>query len=107
MVFTNVLVDAANDRLYVLSRARKEIYVWDNASTVGVSDSTPTRTFTAGEAPVDIAVDSANRGYIVDRANAILSFDDVHTLTGSPAPNRTVSGAATQLSSPKAVFLYE
>lgn len=104
---TNIFVDAADDRLYVVSRVKGEVYVWDNASAVTESGGVPTRMFRAGEAPVDIVVDSANRGYVLDANNAILSFDDVHTLTGTPTPTRTISGAGTLLSSPIAIYLYE
>lgn len=107
VVFTNLFVDTVNDRLYVVSRGEKEIYVWDNASAVNASDGVPTRTFRVGDAPVDIVVDTANRGYVLNGNNAILSFDDVHTLTGAPTPTRTIAGESTQLSSPMALYIYE
>lgn len=107
VVLTNVFVDAASDRLYVVSRSEKEIYVWDNASAVTGNDGFPTRTFSAGDAPVDIVVDSSNRGYVLDAENAILSFDNVHTLTGAPTPTRMISGGNTLLSSPIALYMYE
>lgn len=107
VALTNVFVDSVSDRLYVVSRGNKEIYVWDNASTVTAGDNVPTRTFSAGDAPVDIVVDSSNRGYVLDGNNAILSFDAVHTLTGTPMPTRTIVGEGTQLSSPIALYMYE
>lgn len=107
VVLTNVFVDAGSDRLYVVSLDDREIYVWDNASAVTAADGVPSRTFSAGDAPVDIVVDASNRGYVLDSNNAILSFENVHTLTGAPTPDRTISGGNTKLSSPMALCLYE
>jgi len=106
---TDVFIDGASDRLYATNATRRAIYVWDNASTIAVSagNTAPTRTIEIGASPTAIVVDSANRGYIADADNAIRAFDNIHTLNGFVSPTRIINGAATQLSSPRELYLVE
>ena len=106
---TDVFVDGVNDRLYATNATRRAIYVWDSASTITVSsgNAAPTRIIEIGASPTAIVVDSANRGYIADADDAIRVFDNIHSLNGLSSPVRTISGATTQLSAPRELYLVE
>ncbi len=55
-----------------------------------------------------IAVDKNQTGYVVDRtANAVLVYDNINTRNGTFAPDRSITGAATQFAGPIRVFLVE
>jgi hypothetical protein len=106
-------VDAA-DTLYVVSSAAggNKIHVINNASTKnGAVTIDATLTVTGGVDLTAIAVDKTQTGYIVDRSaggvGAVLAYDAINTRNGAFAPDRTISGAATQFAGPIRVFLTE
>jgi hypothetical protein len=72
------------------------------APAATISGAATTLTF-----PVYLALDSAaDRLFIANKgAASILVYDQASTITGNTAPNRTISGAATNLAGPIDVFL--
>jgi hypothetical protein len=106
-------VDAA-DTLYVVNGAAgaNKIHVINNASTKnGAVAIDATLTVTGAVNLTSIAVDKTQTGYIVDNAaaggGAIYAYDAINTKNGAFAPDRSITGAATQLSGPIRVFLVE
>jgi hypothetical protein len=60
----------------------------------------------AGAFLSEIAVDAAGNGYLSDQsANAVYSINNIATRTGVITPDRTIQGAATQLSGAYGIFL--
>jgi sugar lactone lactonase YvrE len=106
-------VDAA-DTLYVVNgpAGGNRIHVINNASTKnGAVTIDATLTVTGAVNLTSIAVDKTQTGYIVDNAapggGAVYSYDAINTKNGAFAPDRSITGAATQLSGPIRVFLVE
>jgi 6-phosphogluconolactonase (cycloisomerase 2 family) len=101
---------AATGKLYVTSGSQNSIVRFDNAFTVN-GNVAPAANIngaaTTLSVPIYLALDStADRLFAVNRSTAsILVFDQVSTKTGNVAPNRTISGAATNLFVPVQPFL--
>ena len=110
----DVFVDSG-DRLYVLNSnlaGGNKVLVINNASTKnGAVTVDSTLTVTGAVVLTAIAVDKNQTGYIVDNAaaggGAVYSYDTINTRNGAFAPDRSISGAATQLAGPIRVFLVE
>ncbi len=105
----DVFVDA-QDRMYVVNRiGPSRVAIYNNASTLnGTVAPDFTLTVTGATDLTAIAVDSAGRGYLVDRANnRILSYDGIATLNGARTPDRTIAGTNTLLSAPIRLFLQQ
>jgi hypothetical protein len=105
----------SGDRLYVVNGSggganKNKIYVINNASTKnGAVPIDSTLTVTGAIALGAIAVDKTQTGYIVEGGGtgAIDVYDTINTRNGAFAPDRSISGASTQLSGPIRVFLVE
>lgn len=103
-----LFVDETNDRLYVLEADVPAVFVWDLASTVD-GDTAPTRTVsgmnTGFSFPWGIAVDvGRNILYVADEsADAVFIFDAANTLDGDVAPNRTLTGPGSTVTSPAGI----
>lgn len=106
----NVFVDDANDRLYAVnSAAPQRIAIFNSASTLN-GPRAPDVTLTIPGVGLlgSITVDADNVGYISDRTlNRIYSYDNVSTRNGTVTPDRTIDGAATQLTNPNGLHLLE
>jgi hypothetical protein len=102
-------LDSTNDLLYVAANVGSgtgTVLVFGPASTI-IGNIAPLRTFTTGFDSSGFRLDSANnRLFLGDPVhNAIAIFDNASTLTGSVAATRTISGAATQITSPSDMVL--
>jgi 6-phosphogluconolactonase (cycloisomerase 2 family) len=101
---------AATGKLYVSSGSQNSIVRFDNAFTTN-GNIAPAATIsgvaTQLATPIYLALDNgADRLFAVDRASAsILVFDQISTKTGNIAPNRVISGIATNLFVPVQPFL--
>jgi hypothetical protein len=105
----DVFVDQ-NDVMYVVSQApTNKVNIFTNASTrSGTVFPSVTLTVTGAVNLTAIAVDSAGNGYIVDAgANAVYGYNNIATRNGAIVPDRTLTGANTQLNGPIRVFLHE
>ncbi len=103
----DVYVDSA-DRLYAVTTGGN-VHVFEDASSLnGAVTPSVTLTVPGAVTLTAIAVDAAGTGYIVDAgANAVFAYDDIATLNGTLAPDRTIQGGQTQLNQPIRVFLVE
>jgi hypothetical protein len=102
----------SGDRLYVVNGAGggNKIHVINNASTRnGAVTIDSTLTVTGAVDLTAVCVDNNQTGYVVDRSaaggGAVLVYDSINTRNGAFAPDRTISGASTQLHGPIRVFL--
>lgn len=105
----DVALDRAHDLLYVADLVN--IFVFSSASTA-TGAVTPVRTITPLSGGVGFVVagmlldTSGDRLYVLDSAgNAVNIYDGANGLTGSVNANRSLSGANTQLSSPRGAQL--
>jgi DNA-binding beta-propeller fold protein YncE len=95
--------------LYVSGNGNDTLLAYSDANNVSGSTAA-SRTVTGGlttlNAPRGIAVDMVrNQIYVANTgADAILVFNSTRSATGNIAPNRTITGAATTLSGPSALF---
>lgn len=108
-VIFDVFVDA-DDRLFVLSAAGPQrIFVFDGASTLnGAVMPDVVLDVTGAVALRSIVVDAAGTGYLTDQAaSAVYAYDSIATRNGALPPDRTISGASTQMSGPIRLFLLE
>ena len=99
-----------NDYLFVVS-STDSVYIYSGASMLS-DEVSPTATLTVqaeGTPSFDgVVVSSTGIGYIADRANfAIYVFDDIRMLDGSMLPQRAIEGNATELRSPRQMYLFE
>jgi len=110
----DVFVDG-NDNLFVVNNLAGvgSIIIFKNASTLnGPLPVTPDFTLTvpgAGSVLTAIVVGSDGKGYIVDNvaAGRVLIYNNVATRNGTIAPDRTITGSNTKLTSPIRAFLLE
>lgn len=106
----DVFVDA-QDTLYVVSATvgAPQVFIFNDASTLNGAVMPDVILAVAGGSRITaIVVDAAGTGYIADyNANAIYQYDAIATRNGSVAPDRTISGASTQLMQPIRLFLME
>jgi hypothetical protein len=108
----DVYVDPSDHLFAVISGAAARVLVFNNAASLNGPVS-PDFTLTvpgAGHNLVAIAVDSNDVGYISDNGaafNAVYSYDNISTRNGTLSPDRTISGANTQLVTPLRLFLTE
>lgn len=97
-------------RIYVSNTANNSIVRFDSALTVN-GNATPGATITGAltqlSSPQYLFLDVANnRLFVANQAgSSVLVFDSANTKTGNIAPDRTISGANTQLASPTDVAL--
>ncbi len=102
-------LDTASDTLYVADRSGS-ILIFNNASTIN-GDVAPSRTISGATTtltgPYGIWLDmTSDRLYVADISTGkILVFNNASTINGDVAPSRTISGAATGLSTPAAFWL--
>lgn len=100
---------SADDTLYVIY-SDKRVFVYRNAATLNGAGVMPDSILTpTGAVSVNgIAVDAAGTGYLVDNSGkAVLVYDDLATRNGAFAPDRTISGDLTQLTTPLRAFIWE
>jgi hypothetical protein len=101
---------AATGKLYVTSGSQNAILRFDNAFT-STGNVAPAATISGASTslatPVYLALDSAaDRLFVANRSSAsILVFDQISTRSGNVAPNRVISGSATNLIIPIQPFL--
>lgn len=103
----DIFVDR-EDRLYALSLDGR-VFMFDHASTLN-GPAAPDRTLqiTGAVQTTAIVVDAAGVGYIVDKSTqAIYSFDGIAALNAALLPDRSISGASTQLDDPIRLYLLE
>lgn len=102
---------SADDHLFVAQGAGggNVVHMFADAATLGDDiDPAATLTVTGATNITAIAVDSNGTGYIADQgANAIYVFDSILSRNGTFEPDRTISGANTQLSGPADLFVLE
>ena len=106
----DVYVDSG-DRMYVVDGTGR-VLTFNNASTLnGTVSANGILTVPGSALLTAIAVDPAGTGYIVDATvpggGAIYSYDNIATLNGTLAPDRTIQGASTQLNVPIRVFFWD
>jgi len=96
--------------IYIANTCNSSILGFHNAATVN-GDLPPDVTL-AGEAttialPYHIFLDQANdRLFIADsNTNSVLIYDNASTVNGDIAPNRTLTGPATNLDQPTGIFV--
>ncbi|HPF38324.1 MAG TPA: hypothetical protein P5081_15890 [Phycisphaerae bacterium] len=98
-----------SDHLYVVDDS-EEIEVLDDASTLNVV-VTPDRTITLNGSSValrGIEVDSQGRGFAADTGNSkILILLNIASLTGAVDANASISGANTDVSAPRHMFIVQ
>lgn len=107
-----IAIDGATDLIYVVDSEASgpKILVFGPASTIN-GDVAPLRTINisnaSGGANHGLALDSmSNRLFLADTfASTISVFDNASTLNGTVAPNRVISGPATQLTGPQPIAL--
>jgi len=104
----------SGDRLYVVNGAAggNKVHVINNASTKnGAVTIDSTLVVTGAVSLTAIAVDKNQTGYLIDNAaaggGAVYAYDNISTKNGAFAPDRSITGAATQLAGPIRVFLVE
>jgi len=109
----DVFVDT-DDTLYVVQYVDEpedigSVHIFNDAASLNGNQAPDFTLVIAGAAkPAAIVVDKAGVGYIVDRENdAVYQYDDVALRHGTLTPDRTIQGAATQMSAPRGVFLAE
>lgn len=107
---TPVPTPTPTGKLYVTSGSQNSIVRFDNAFTAtgNVAPAANVSGVATGlSLPVYLALDStADRLFVASRSNAsIVIFDQASTKTGNVAPNRVISGAATNLGTPTDVSL--
>jgi hypothetical protein len=107
----DVFVDA-DDRLFVLSAlGPQRIFVFERASSLNGAVMPDVVLDVAGAVALrSIVVDAAGTGYITDAAagtGAVYAYDNIATRNGALPPDRTISGANTQMSGPIRLFLLE
>jgi hypothetical protein len=89
-----LIVDTANDRLYVVSQGTKAILIFDNASTTLSGSVTPTRiiagTNTGLTTPLDLALDTTNNILYVADGISVFLFANASTVNGNPSPASTI-----------------
>ena len=101
---------AATGKLYVTSGSQNSILRFDNAFTT-TGNISPAATISGAATqlttPVYLALDAtADRLFVADRSSAsILVFDQISTKPGNVAPDRVISGVATNLFVPVQPFL--
>jgi hypothetical protein len=103
-------VPAAIGLIYVTSGSQNSVMRFGNAFTTSGNvspDATISGAATALSTPISLALDSsANRLFVVSRGSAsILVFDQISTKTGNAAPDRVITGVATNLFLPIQPFL--
>lgn len=101
---------AATGKLYITSGSQNSILRFDNAFTTN-GNIAPAATISGAATqlatPVYLALDTtADRLFVADRSSAsILVFDQISTKPGNVAPDRVISGVATNLFVPVQPFL--
>jgi DNA-binding beta-propeller fold protein YncE len=84
-----LIVDTANDRLYVVSQGTKSILIFDNASTLS-GNVTPTRAISGNQtqlsSPLDIALDPNNNILYVADGFTIFIYGSASTVNGNVVP---------------------
>jgi hypothetical protein len=103
----DVFVDK-NNILFVINPAN-QVLVFNGASGLnGPKNPDVTLTVSGATLVQGVAVDSNGTGFITDvTANAIYSYDKIATRNGTILPDRTITGANTQLNRPNGLFLLE
>jgi hypothetical protein len=102
-----VFVDRFN-RLYVVERGG-QVLMFDNAAGLDGTVA-PSRTVIVSgvQSLTAVVVDDMNTGYVLDvDADALYSFANLPSLSGTVAPDRIVQGGSTELSRPVRMFLLE
>lgn len=96
-------------RMFVVDSADDQIHTFNNAAGLnGPAAPAVSLTVTGAGQMFAIAVDAQGRGYLTDfTLNRVYSYDDIATRNGALPPDRTLSGANTQLSGPVRVFLIQ
>jgi hypothetical protein len=105
----------SGDRLYVVNGSggganKNTVLVISNASTRNGAVAVDAKLIIPGALALGaIAVDKNQVGYVVEGGGtgAIYIYDAINTKNGTFAPDRTLTGASTQLSGPIRVFLVE
>ncbi len=104
---TDVFIDG-NDTMYVVDGVGFIFTFFDASTLNGVSEPDLTLQLPGVVFLTAIAVDAEGTAYIVDHGdNAVHSYDEIDSLNGTIAPDRTIQGLNTQLSGPIRVFLAE
>lgn len=106
-----ILVDAANDRLFVTDPVTNAIDVYDGVSTLPTGGILATRKLigsnTLLEQPFGLQIDSAGRLVVSNFAPtpSITIYSNAATLTGNVAPVGSISGSNTTLSGPTQITI--
>ncbi len=103
----DVVIDQ-NDTMFVLLSSGRVAIFAEARSLNGNRMPDAILTITGANTVQGIAVDTNGTGYVADYAtNSIYVFDDFATRNGTFAPDRTISGARTQLSGPFHIYIAE
>ena len=105
-----ILVDAANDRLYLADSAGQAINVYDNISTVAAGPITANRTITGASThigtPSGLAIDGGGRLVVTNAtARSITIFNNAAGANGNIAPNAELVGTNTGFSTPDQIVV--
>lgn len=104
-----ILLDTANDRLFVASTGNNRINIWDSASTVD-GDTLPTRVLSGSltelSQPVDLLLDGQGRLVVSNQLSSrITIYSDAATLNGNIPPVRFIGGSNSGLNQPQQMVL--
>ena len=94
----HLLLDIANNRLYVANQGGASILIFNNASTL-TGNVSPTRVIsgsaTGMTAPLDVALDTVNDLLYVADGTSILVFSGASTVNGNVPPVRNINMGIT------------
>lgn len=106
-----VLIDAANDRLFVANPASGAINIYDGASTLPTGAIAPTRQLAGSNTqlgePFGLQIDPAGRLVVSNAAPtpSITIYSNAAGVTGNTPPAAVISGSNTLLSGPTQITI--
>lgn len=105
-----ILIDAANDRLYLADPAGQAIDVYDNASTLSSGAITANRLISGAATglgtPSGIQIDGLSRLVVSNSSPASITiYNGAATLNGNVAPTAEIAGSSTVLTLPSQIVV--
>jgi len=105
-----ILLDAANDRLFLADPGSNAIRIYDGASALAAGPVTATRTLSGAStglaSPAGLRIDSNGRLVVSNASTATITiYSGAGTLNGNTAPAATISGGSTAFTQPSQIAL--
>jgi sugar lactone lactonase YvrE len=105
-----ILIDGANDRLYVADSAGNSIAIYDNASTLASGPITASRTVQGASThlatPSGLQLDGAGRLVVSNASPASITiYNNAAVANGNIAPNAEIIGSNTGFSGPNQIVV--